>query len=622
MQGSPIAAPVAPKMSSSPASSSPVVRSQKYDATAPDTESSASFEDALNSFKDPSIASATDKSQTRVSRGGGSGAKESDSIDTDPTTAKQRAAKITDQSSDDSVSSSDLKGWVQQIEQSQQANSEELEAVVAMLSKLIETQPQLRPFIQQVVDGLDLNVIQAQSVAGVEKQNGLAELIQTLREYVEPAKTQPLLTKSESVGSQSLFDKLQHLGNRAVSVIKQALAQAGGTTQVGRQQIQNPSEAKTQISSTANPALKQTVVVEELGTIQQGLKIATNEANKAIEGKPIRAQASQQTQASDPKSENLIQAQEKLKAVQAHQAKMAEIPTVEQAEKTAKSVFDANLENLKNIDGQQVKKGQGVEGTPSANQQSMRDGTGSKFGEIPPLRVNGKGASVIEQTKPTPNRLTAQLASNSFQSMTTRLTDLGKDTEHLFAKADGNSLAKADVGNLLNTRQVAETVGNNRIEAVKAVQTALQTIQETSSSRMRFSIQVPGGERVDIQMIQRDGGLQVRLATASAELRDTLARNWDSLQNAANNRGVRLMAPVVESLQQPAQQQAFQDRNSGQSSQSQNQQNAGDSNQQQRQPDHPEDRRRGQFGRPQPQNEQEHTSFDDQFSQLTGSQQG
>ena len=93
------------------------------------------------------------------------------------------------------------------------------------------------------------------------------------------------------------------------------------------------------------------------------------------------------------------------------------------------------------------------------------------------------------------------------------------------------------------TRDVQST---SAADAVKAVRQAFDQISEAQPSKMRFSLNMANGERIEIQVVQREGGLQVRLAAHSAELRDALTRSWDSLTQNARAKGIRLFAPVIE----------------------------------------------------------------------------
>ena len=98
--------------------------------------------------------------------------------------------------------------------------------------------------------------------------------------------------------------------------------------------------------------------------------------------------------------------------------------------------------------------------------------------------------------------------------------------------------------------QITRQVNSSQpADAVKAVQQAMDRIAEAQPSKMRFSLNMNNGERIDIQVVQRDGALQVRLAAQSNELRDALTRSWDSLTQNAQTKGIRLVAPVIETIQ-------------------------------------------------------------------------
>lgn len=237
----------------------------------------------------------------------------------------------------------------------------------------------------------------------------------------------------------------------------------------------------------------------------------------------------------------------------------ASLGSEKSASRSSDSIKDKKLGNFYDVDKQKVKNVEEVNGTDKANQVDMRlarayepkensDITPKAF-ERPGMQVNAKDVEISprKSAASTRSKHTTNAAKSAEGSEISRIAaNVSRNVE----TAPSDSFKQLDeVLSRPFDVQVSREVGSNRpADAVKAVQQAFSQIAEAQPSKMRFTLNMANGERVEIQVVQRDGGLHVRLAAQSSELREALTRSWDSLTQSAHNKGIKLVPPVIDTL--------------------------------------------------------------------------
>ena len=240
-------------------------------------------------------------------------------------------------------------------------------------------------------------------------------------------------------------------------------------------------------------------------------------------------------------------------------SKTIEAPLSQNTEKTAKAAALASASNkkeeLKSVDREKFAKDKGDSGSSDAKEGGMHLKSALKTTETaksqpaaferPAMDWNGKDVNAKAKKKggASAKVVTAEMgtaATSKAPKVETANTMMPEFT------VDRNVLTSMNSSKSFEVQITRDVQSNSAADAVKAVRQAFNQIAEAQPSKMRFSLNMANGERIDIQVVQREGGLQVRLAAQSAELRDALTRSWDSLTQNAQAKGIRLVAPVIE----------------------------------------------------------------------------
>lgn len=309
---------------------------------------------------------------------------------------------------------------------------------------------------------------------------------------------------------------------------------------------------------------------------------------KQVAEKALDAANSTQTKeaaatSSKAQSNSVAAVSEKLEALAKLTSRRVKNGSEESAKAQALEGGKVKGKKINVVDKEQLAKQANSSGPANAKQSSMQLNEafeGTEFSEALPKAlerpvVQTKNAADGLPLEGKRKKAAASASKVSGEEVGSLLKSANNANRRIDPIQDRTFSPMSEMGSRTFEVQVTKDVQSSRpADAVRAVQQAFNQIGEAQPSKMRFSLNMSNGERIDIQVVQRDGGLQVRMAAQSPELREALTRSWDTLTQSAQNKGIRLVPPVIDALPQ-AQNTQFDRGNTQQQSQTPSDRQAG-----------------------------------------------